>query len=678
MLGKLHVIDSLGAARRLWRIWVIGIVLAVSAGGILLTIRASPVWARGALISPLPKPKGFQKIYALKPPDAAIDVPFFSQRDYERDHLGNSGYTVAQKGCGLTSLAMVFKRYRIDTDPAKLNEALKKHGGFSGALLAWSNKKAFKAAGVPEIESLTRVNTAAPENYRKEIDDELDKGRPVIAYLNSEHYVVVTGREGNKYFINDPWALDESSGRNIPLEQNFLSRTSGITYGFSSIRQIVFVYPEKWWPTNGIPVIGAVQDKYFALGGSEGFLRNPTQAEQAAADSPWTTGGRYQPFEGGMIHAYRSDGEWVAYEIHGPILQKYNSLGGSGSRLGFPRSDVYSYFAGGPLVFRSDFEGGTITWYEDATPENAKVSLAEECFKAEYFDNPDLSGNPVHTRFDPEVNYVWGEGAPGPWVNVDGFSARYTNILHVGFPWFYNFSIVTDDGVRVYIGNQMILNEWRNQPETEYKFRRFLWRGDHELTIEYFEAWGEASLRYVDTAWPATPVFAANPEGSFEILPATLPDISPPIPVPTPTSSIPPSTPVPTPIPPRLSPQDTVKRFFQAMDKLDVNTAVNETIAPVPGFRQLTQVLLQTYKGILQAQELDNDFSGLQYETISNDGHDAIVRVFGVVTFRSAEDGSPVGVIDDFYAEVPVRNFIARWYIYSDLRELIQSLQGPE
>jgi len=354
-----------------------------------------------------------------------MDVPFFSQRDYERDHLGNSEYTIAEKGCGLASLAMVFKRYQIDTNPAKLNEALKKHGGFSGALLVWSNIEALKVAVTPEIEGLLKIDTTAPESHHKKIDGELGKGRPVIVYLNNEHYVVITGKEGNEYFINDPWELDESSGQNIPLEQNSLSRERGITYGFSSIRQIVFVYPEKRWPTNNIPMIGTIKDKYFALGGSEGFLRNPTQAEQAAADSPWTTGGRYQPFEGGMIHAYRSDGEWVAYETHGPILQKYNSLGGSGSPLGFPKSNVYSYFAGGPLVFRSDFEGGTITWYEDAAPENAKVYLAEQCFKAEYFDNPDLSGHPVHTRFDPEVNYVWGEGAPGPWVNVDGFSARY-------------------------------------------------------------------------------------------------------------------------------------------------------------------------------------------------------------------------------------------------------------
>ena len=49
-----------------------------------------------------------------------------------------------------------------------------------------------------------------------------------------------------------------------------------------------------------------------------------------------------------------------------------------------------------------------------------------EPFAAEYFDNSTLSGAPVLTRSDDAIDFDWGEGAPGPGVPSDRFSARWT------------------------------------------------------------------------------------------------------------------------------------------------------------------------------------------------------------------------------------------------------------
>lgn len=105
------------------------------------------------------------------------------------------------------------------------------------------------------------------------------------------------------------------------------------------------------------------------------------------------------------------------------------------------------------------------------------------------------------------------------------------------------------------------------------------------------------------------------------------------------------------------------------MDRLDVDSAL-ETIAPVPGYRQVVGVLLQLYKGVMDGLNLDNDFSHLQYQVVSNDGRSARVLVWGPVIFRSTEDGSTVSELEDVEVQIPVSNCLIRWYIYISPRNI--------
>ncbi|MEG3934381.1 PA14 domain-containing protein, partial [Microcoleus sp. T3_B1] len=47
-------------------------------------------------------------------------------------------------------------------------------------------------------------------------------------------------------------------------------------------------------------------------------------------------------------------------------------------------------------------------------------------WKAEYFNNINLTGTPVFSRYDNSINYDWGTGGPGNGVRNDQFSARWT------------------------------------------------------------------------------------------------------------------------------------------------------------------------------------------------------------------------------------------------------------
>jgi len=103
-------------------------------------------------------------------------------------------------------------------------------------------------------------------------------------------------------------------------------------------------------------VQGAIYNKWMAKGGSEGFLRFPTTDELVAPDKV----GRFVHFEGGSIYWHPAIG---AYEVHGMIRNKWESLGWEKSHLGYPLSDEMTMEDG--VGRYSAFQGGRIYYHPD-------------------------------------------------------------------------------------------------------------------------------------------------------------------------------------------------------------------------------------------------------------------------------------------------------------------------
>ncbi len=83
--------------------------------------------------------------------------------------------------------------------------------------------------------------------------------------------------------------------------------------------------------------------------------------------------------------------------------------------------------------------------------------------RAEYFNDAEL-GNLVLTRIDPQIDFNWGLESPDPVVPVDNFSARWTGELEVAFTETYNFYTVTWGGVRLWVDDQLIIDNWVAHP----------------------------------------------------------------------------------------------------------------------------------------------------------------------------------------------------------------------
>ncbi len=120
-------------------------------------------------------------------------------------------------------------------------------------------------------------------------------------------------------------------------------------------------------------------------------------------------------------------------------------------------------------------------------------------WNAQYFNNISLSGSPVVSRIDDQINFNWGTASPDPAVPADNFSARWTKD-GVNFPTAgkWTFRVGADDGVRMWIDVTPIVDQWHGNPEG-YKTYEVsidtLSAGPHNLKVEYYEASGNAGVK---------------------------------------------------------------------------------------------------------------------------------------------------------------------------------------
>jgi hypothetical protein len=79
-----------------------------------------------------------------------------------------------------------------------------------------------------------------------------------------------------------------------------------------------------------------------------------------------------------------------------------------------------------------------------------------------YYNEPDHTG-PFKIRYDATIDYDWGEAAPFIGVNSDRFSVRWIGTLTPQFTEHYTFHTVTDDGVRLYINTNIVIDAWKEE-----------------------------------------------------------------------------------------------------------------------------------------------------------------------------------------------------------------------
>ncbi len=164
---------------------------------------------------------------------------------------------------------------------------------------------------------------------------------------------------------------------------------------------------------------------------------------------------------------------------------------------------------------------------------------------AQYWGNPGLWWDPIVTINEgtSALNHQWGLDSPGYGLPTDRFSARFQRQVNFNCGT-YVFHVHGDDGVRLAVDGQSVLNKWLDQ-SASFDVPVSLTAGFHELSLDYYDSiqaagvslsWDQQSSCNAPTA-TKTPVPTATkppatPTRTATRLPAT----------PTRTSTKPPAT----------------------------------------------------------------------------------------------------------------------------------------
>lgn len=121
-------------------------------------------------------------------------------------------------------------------------------------------------------------------------------------------------------------------------------------------------------------------------------------------------------------------------------------------------------------------------------------------WRGEYWTNRDMAGEANFIRNDNKLDFDWGQGAPrspdGRSLPADNFSARWSRavLFNVGT---YRFNIRADDGVRLYIDYNLVIDEWHSNDASGVYWKEVTldW-GNHLIELEYYEEAGNALLQF--------------------------------------------------------------------------------------------------------------------------------------------------------------------------------------
>lgn len=130
-------------------------------------------------------------------------------------------------------------------------------------------------------------------------------------------------------------------------------------------------------------------------------------------------------------------------------------------------------------------------------------------WRGEYWANKQLSGAPALCRNDANIDFDWGSGSPSAALPVDNFSVRWTRTVNFNAGT-YRFYLRGDDGVRLWIDDALVIDEWRDQSPTEFTATRTLSAGSHKLKVEYYEAEYGASVKLWWEVAPSNTVVISN------------------------------------------------------------------------------------------------------------------------------------------------------------------------
>jgi len=142
-----------------------------------------------------------------------------------------------------------------------------------------------------------------------------------------------------------------------------------------------------------------------------------------------------------------------------------------------------------------NFTDDTLLTYADLT--NQYSFDGRPGFKAEYFNNKELKGEPVAVRTETKLDNAWQEGeAVVGNIIATNFSARYTANFTAAKDGDITFEIEADDGYRLLVNDNEVLNAWTRNRWGARTFKMKTKKDTvYKLVVEYWQGEGKGNVR---------------------------------------------------------------------------------------------------------------------------------------------------------------------------------------
>jgi hypothetical protein len=140
---------------------------------------------------------------------------------------------------------------------------------------------------------------------------------------------------------------------------------------------------------------------------------------------------------------------------------------------------------------------------------------------AYYFPSTNFNGEAVYSK-ESILSHFWGTKSPVRGIAGINHSSRRYTCLHLDLDATVTFNLASDDGSRLFVDGELILEEWKFQGIKEKSVEKRLSRGEHSIRVDHFQGDGPSGLRLVGTVYPS-PVKESFEESLY--LPTDDPDV---------------------------------------------------------------------------------------------------------------------------------------------------------
>ncbi|MFD2162367.1 glycoside hydrolase family 3 C-terminal domain-containing protein [Paradesertivirga mongoliensis] len=143
-----------------------------------------------------------------------------------------------------------------------------------------------------------------------------------------------------------------------------------------------------------------------------------------------------------------------------------------------------------------NFTNNDLLNYEDVSKQF--TNEGKQGFKAEYYDNTGLKGQPLAVRTETVLNHIWQEGQTVTGnIIANDFSARYSTTFKATDDRNLALEIDADNGYRLILNGTIVIDDWTTK-KRELKRYNLKAKKDstYNLVIEFWQGEGNAHLKF--------------------------------------------------------------------------------------------------------------------------------------------------------------------------------------